>query len=362
MSRGSSSDGQRAAPLRGAVLGAAAGLATSALLTQQLEGSFVPSFAPSARSREQASVLGVAVPVTEYPTMAAAGRATTGALVAAAAAGAALPASRAPARTRGFASGLRGLGASALAVAAGHRVAQRAVATEAFLTPAGEKVKELVKEHEVILFSKTTCPFCTRAKSVLESEGKPFFVFELDQQPAEETAEMQDALVMMTGARTVPRLFVRGECLGGCDDVVALQSKGELSKVLNATAGMSQFQIEKSEEEWQRDLDKRKYNVLRRKSTEPPNSHEYNKFHPTKGHFACGACSLPLYSAESKFKSSCGWPCYDKCYYSKEAGGGHVGTVKEFGGLEIVCNRCSSHLGHVFFDAYTKQNANGERH
>ena len=36
-----------------------------------------------------------------------------------------------------------------------------------------------------------------------------------------------------------------------------------------------------------------------------------------QGHFACGACGLPLYSAESKFRSNCGWPVFKTCYYSK---------------------------------------------
>ncbi|CAE7623794.1 msrB [Symbiodinium sp. CCMP2456] len=102
--------------------------------------------------------------------------------------------------------------------------------------------------------------------------------------------------------------------------------------------------------------------VLRQQGTEPPGSHQYDRFMPTKGHFACGGCGLPLYSADSKFRSNCGWPVFKTCYYSEEANGCHVGTVSEFGGLEIVCNRCGSHLGHVFFDAFKPDNPNGERH
>lgn len=239
---------------------------------------------------------------------------------------------------------------------------QRAISTEAILSPAGEKVKELIKQHEVIVFSKTTCPFCSRAKKVLESEGTTFHVFELDELSSDQTREFQDALEIMTGARTVPRVFVRGECLGGCDDITKMQQKGELAKALGGASKSSGFKIQKSEEEWKAELDKKRYYILRQQGTEAPGSSEFNNFMPTKGHFACAACNLPLYSATSKFRSSCGWPVFDKCYYSQEAGGSHVGTVQEWGGLEIVCNRCASHLGHVFFDAYSTKNPNGERH
>jgi len=249
------------------------------------------------------------------------------------------------------------------AVAGAASVVRQAAPASAEVTSvktAKEKVEDLLKENEVIMFSKSTCPFCARAKTVLESEGRPFTVMELDELPAENMANMQDALAELTGARTVPRVFINGQCVGGCDDVVSLKQSGELSKLLGGRSGS--FVLEKSEADWQSQLSSAQYTVLRRKGTEPPGSHEYNNFLPTKGYFACGACGLPLYSASSKFASNCGWPVFDKCYYSEEAKGCHVGTVPEFGGLEIVCNRCESHLGHVFFDAFKPSNPNGERH
>lgn len=247
----------------------------------------------------------------------------------------------------------------ATAAATGN-VRRRAVASEAQVVPGVAKVKSLLEEHDIVMFSKTTCPFCSRAKDVLAAEAPgDFYVVELDELPAEEGAAMQDALLSMTGARTVPRVFAKGRCLGGCDDVVALQQQGDLAKALK---GEPAFVLQKSEEEWKQELDSSKYYVLRQQGTEPPGSHEYDRFLPSTGHFACGACGLPLYSADSKFASSCGWPVFKNCYYSETAGGCHVGTNSEFGGLEIVCNRCSSHLGHVFFDAFKPDNPNGERH
>lgn len=245
------------------------------------------------------------------------------------------------------------LGFAAGAVAATTRRAAPATST----LPA-EKVQNLIQENEVIMFSKTTCPFCSKAKEVLQSTGSKFVVVELDELPEQEGAAMQDLFAEMTGARTVPRIFVRGQCVGGCDDLLALQQDGTLQKALQSKS----FQIKVSEEEWRNKLDPRQYRILRQQGTEPPGSHAYDRFMPAKGYFACGACGLPLYSASSKFRSSCGWPVFKTCYYSKDAGGCHVGTVSEFGGLEIVCNRCASHLGHVFFDSFKPDNPNGERH
>jgi len=86
--------------------------------------------------------------------------------------------------------------------------------------------------------------------------------------------------------------------------------------------------------------------VLWRKGTERGGSGEYDKFYPKKGFFACKVCNTPLYSAASKFNSGCGWPAFDKCYK------GQVRTEVDnaFGmkRIEITCDTCGGHLGHVF--------------
>ena len=105
--------------------------------------------------------------------------------------------------------------------------------------------------------------------------------------------------------------------------------------------------IEKSDAEWRAELSETEYTVLRQKGTEPAGSGEYNKLNTKKGegHFACRGCGAPLYSAEAKFNSGCGWPAFDMCYT------GAVKTVTDnsFGmqRIEIMCNRCDGHLGHV---------------
>jgi len=235
-------------------------------------------------------------------------------------------------------------------------------ATATIAKTATEEIDRLVKENKVMVFSKSTCPFCSRAKDVLRAEGVDFETLELDTLPPTEMEEMQQHFAQLTGARTVPRIFIQGQCIGGCDDVLALQQSGTLADALGSERMQADFKIKLSEEEWIKKLGRQKYQILRQQGTEAPGTHKYNYFLPQQGHFACAACGLPLYSADSKFGSNCGWPVFDKCYFSKEAGGCHVGTRPEFGALEIICNRCESHLGHVFFDAFSAKNPNGERH
>mmetsp|Transcript_2788 Transcript_2788/g.6539 ORF Transcript_2788/g.6539 Transcript_2788/m.6539 type:complete len:321 (-) Transcript_2788:455-1417(-) len=223
-------------------------------------------------------------------------------------------------------------------------------------------VETLLQENPVVVISKSTCPFCAQAKETLEAEGVSFVAYEIDTLPAEETRAVQDGMQEMTGARTVPRVFFSGKCIGGCDDLLALQRSGKLSELVPAGSSSSGFKLQKSEDEWRQELDPIKYRILRQQGTEAPGSHEYDKWMPKAGYFACAGCGLPLYSADSKFRSNCGWPVFDKCYFSEDAGGCHVGTKPDYGSLEIICNRCDSHLGHVFFDAFSDSNPNGERH
>ncbi|KYN14283.1 PREDICTED: glutaredoxin-C4-like isoform X1 [Trachymyrmex cornetzi] len=89
-------------------------------------------------------------------------------------------------------------------------------------------VKELIAKDSVVIFSKTYCPYCKMAKEVFDSVQKLYTVIELDDR--EDAQEIQDVLGEMTGARSVPRVFLNGECLGGGTDVKKLLQSGELIK------------------------------------------------------------------------------------------------------------------------------------
>lgn len=84
-------------------------------------------------------------------------------------------------------------------------------------------------------------------------------------------------------------------------------------------------------------------NVIVYKGTEAPFSGAFvnNK---EKGVYTCKRCDTPLYYSEDKFESDCGWPSFDNAIE------GNVKEVPDADGrrVEIICNTCGGHLGHVF--------------
>ncbi|KAF5290596.1 hypothetical protein FQR65_LT11548 [Abscondita terminalis] len=93
-------------------------------------------------------------------------------------------------------------------------------------SPKVAMVKELISSDVVVIFSKTYCPYCNLAKDVFKKINQKFTAIELDSRSDAE--EIQYILGEMTGAKTVPRVFVKGECLGGGSDVKALYDSGKL--------------------------------------------------------------------------------------------------------------------------------------
>uniref|UniRef100_A0A8C5DYT5 Glutaredoxin-2, mitochondrial n=1 Tax=Gouania willdenowi TaxID=441366 RepID=A0A8C5DYT5_GOUWI len=78
----------------------------------------------------------------------------------------------------------------------------------------------------VVIFSKTTCPYCKMAKNVFNEIGANYKVVELDEHG--DGRRMQEALAKITGARTVPRVFINGNCIGGGSDTKQLHQQGKL--------------------------------------------------------------------------------------------------------------------------------------
>ncbi len=112
------------------------------------------------------------------------------------------------------------------------------------------------------------------------------------------------------------------------------------------------FQVQKSEEEWKKELTPEQYAVLREAATERPHSGKYN-MHYEDGIYKCGACGEPLFTSESKFDGHCGWPSFDK----EIEDGKIIEKVDTSHGMvrtEILCAKCGSHLGHVFDDGPTE--------
>lgn len=113
-------------------------------------------------------------------------------------------------------------------------------------------------------------------------------------------------------------------------------------------ADTSEYEVQKTEEEWREILANDEYRILRDRGTELP---YVNKYYNSKkeGIYYCGACGQPLFSSEHKYSSGTGWPSYWKPIKPS------VVAEKEDNSFfmtrtEIVCSRCGSHIGHVFDD------------
>lgn len=106
--------------------------------------------------------------------------------------------------------------------------------------------------------------------------------------------------------------------------------------------------VEKTEEEWKQILTPEEFQVTRLKGTERSFSSEMcSLFEP--GIYECKCCGTLLFDASEKFESGTGWPSFTQPvkenaigYYADKS----HGMIR----VEVVCNTCDSHLGHIFPD------------
>lgn len=81
----------------------------------------------------------------------------------------------------------------------------------------------------VEIYTKAYCPFCVRAKMLLEEKGVSYQEVKIDEHP-ERRPEM---IERSNGGSTVPQIFINDQSIGGCDDLYALQYAGKLDDLLN---------------------------------------------------------------------------------------------------------------------------------
>jgi len=117
-------------------------------------------------------------------------------------------------------------------------VASKGSATPAAETPAAETpaaggatvVDKFIADNEVVVFASETCPFCKKAISSLNEAGFKPTVVEVDE-------DMRNVLVEKCGSRSVPKVFVKGNFVGGCNDggmggVVPLLASGKIKELM----------------------------------------------------------------------------------------------------------------------------------
>jgi peptide-methionine (R)-S-oxide reductase len=107
------------------------------------------------------------------------------------------------------------------------------------------------------------------------------------------------------------------------------------------------FPVEKSEDEWRRELTPEQFEVLRKHGTERAGSSPLN-YEKRDGTYRCAGCGQVLFEARTKYESGSGWPSF----WQPVQGAVETRVDRSFfmRRIEVHCSRCGGHLGHVFDD------------
>ena len=108
------------------------------------------------------------------------------------------------------------------------------------------------------------------------------------------------------------------------------------------------YKVKRTDAEWRAQLDPMQFEVARKAATERPFSGKFWD-HWSEGNYNCVGCGTPLFKSDTKFDAGCGWPSYFEPINSEVVErivDKTLGMVR----VEVRCNNCGSHLGHVFED------------
>ncbi|MBP7843432.1 MAG: glutaredoxin 3 [Proteobacteria bacterium] len=84
------------------------------------------------------------------------------------------------------------------------------------------------KQAEILFYTKDYCPYCVAAKNLLNQKGVAYTEIDV----THDSVKYQEMLTKASPRRTVPQIFINGSGVGGFDDIKALDTKGELEKLL----------------------------------------------------------------------------------------------------------------------------------
>ena len=89
-----------------------------------------------------------------------------------------------------------------------------------------------MSQPPITLYVTGWCPYCQRAKALLSSKQLVFNEIDVDEDP-----KLRQEMISRSGRRTVPQIFIGERHVGGCDDLYALESKGELDQLVSNLSG-----------------------------------------------------------------------------------------------------------------------------
>ena len=78
------------------------------------------------------------------------------------------------------------------------------------------------------IYTKEYCPYCVRAKNLLDHKGVKYIEIRIDLEP-----NRRDEMIQRSGRKTVPQIFINNQSIGGFDDLWALDQAGKLDPLLN---------------------------------------------------------------------------------------------------------------------------------
>lgn len=91
-------------------------------------------------------------------------------------------------------------------------------------------IQDALDSNQVVVFSKTYCPYCVRAKKLLDQKKIAYELFELDLR--DDGNELHSQIINLTKQRTVPNIFINGSSIGGCDNLMQAERSGKLDQLL----------------------------------------------------------------------------------------------------------------------------------
>ena len=84
-----------------------------------------------------------------------------------------------------------------------------------------------MSQPDVVVYVAGWCPYCQRARGLLSKKDLQFREIDVDDDP-----KLREEMIARSGRRTVPQIFIGEKHVGGCDDLFALDERGELDRLI----------------------------------------------------------------------------------------------------------------------------------